>query len=129
MDDILSLVNPDIRKTFDMGEVLLRLVDDNRLLIHKPKYGRNLITAFAQIHGLVTAPACFLYKITDSDIGFEVGIIANQTPVINGDEASKGAQFVRMCNQQYVILQESIYLRDHALTCLCVQAYAHRFLA
>lgn len=29
-----------------------------------------------------------------------VAIIANQTPIINPDEASKGAQFVRMCNQQ-----------------------------
>lgn len=28
--------------------------------------------------------------------------MANQTPVINADEASKGAQFIRMCNQQYV---------------------------
>lgn len=31
-----------------------------------------------------------------------VGIVANQTPIINPDEASKGAQFVRMCNQQNV---------------------------
>jgi acetyl-CoA carboxylase carboxyltransferase component len=28
-----------------------------------------------------------------------VGIIANRIPVINGDEASKGAQFIRLCNQ------------------------------
>lgn len=39
---------------------------------------------------------------TDSSIlGHTVGIVANQVPVINPDEASKGAQFVRMCNQQY----------------------------
>jgi len=31
-----------------------------------------------------------------------VGIVANQMPVINADEASKGTQFIRMCNQQYV---------------------------
>lgn len=30
-----------------------------------------------------------------------MGVIANQTPVINADEASKGAQFIRVCNQQY----------------------------
>lgn len=29
-----------------------------------------------------------------------VGIIGNQTPIINPDEASKGAQFIRLCNQQ-----------------------------
>lgn len=31
-----------------------------------------------------------------------VGIVANQTPIINGHEADKGAQFIRMCNQQNV---------------------------
>lgn len=39
-------------------------------------------------------------NVTDHGPGFPVGIIANQTPVINPDEASKGAQFIRLCNQQ-----------------------------
>ena len=51
VDDLLALVNPDIRKPFDMREVLLRIVDDSRLSIFKPKYGKNLITALAQIIG------------------------------------------------------------------------------
>lgn len=50
-DDILSLINPDIRKPFDMGEVLLRIVDDSRLSVFKPSYGRNLITTWAKITG------------------------------------------------------------------------------
>lgn len=65
-----------------MREVLLRIVDDSRLLFFKPEYGRNLLTAFTRIQGIPTA------------------IIANQTPVIHADEASKGAQFIRLCNQQ-----------------------------
>lgn len=36
-------------------------------------------------------------------LGHTVGIVANQVPVINPDEASKGAQFIRMCNQQCVL--------------------------
>lgn len=51
IEDLLSLVNPDIRKPFDMNEVLLRLVDDSRLSIFKPKYGPNIITAWAHIMG------------------------------------------------------------------------------
>lgn len=51
IEDLLSLVNPDIRKPFDMSEVLLRLVDDSRLSVFKPKYGSNIITAFAHIMG------------------------------------------------------------------------------
>lgn len=50
-EDLLSLVNKDIRKPFDMKEVLLRIVDDSRLSMFKPSYGRNLLTAFAQIQG------------------------------------------------------------------------------
>ncbi|KAL1966031.1 hypothetical protein VTN77DRAFT_4971 [Rasamsonia byssochlamydoides] len=82
IDDILAIVNPDIRKPFDMREVLLRIVDDSRLMIFKPKYGTNMLTAWAHI------------------LGFRVGIVANQTPVINPNEAGKTAQFIRICNQQ-----------------------------
>jgi acetyl-CoA carboxylase carboxyltransferase component len=52
-DDLLALVDTDIRKPFDMKEVLLRIVDDSRLSMFKPSYGRNLITAWAQIMGKV----------------------------------------------------------------------------
>lgn len=51
IEDVLSLVNPDIRKAFDMKEVVLRLVDDSRLSIFKPKYGPNMLTAWAHIMG------------------------------------------------------------------------------
>ncbi|KAK5710384.1 hypothetical protein LTR17_018910 [Elasticomyces elasticus] len=80
-EDLLYLVDPDIRKPFDMKEVILRLVDDSRFSAFKPGFGTNLMTGFAQI------------------FGHNIGIIANRIPVIHGDEASKGAQFVRQCNQ------------------------------
>lgn len=51
IDDLLSIVNPDIRKPFDMSEVLLRIVDDSRLSVFKPKYGPNMITAWAHVMG------------------------------------------------------------------------------
>ncbi|GES66754.1 carboxyl transferase domain-domain-containing protein [Aspergillus terreus] len=82
VDDLLALVNPDIRKPFDMREVLLRIVDDSRLSLFKPKYGTNMITGWAHI------------------LGFPVGIVANQLSVINPHEAAKTAQFIRLCNQQ-----------------------------
>ena len=49
-------MNPDIRKPFDMREVLLRIVDDSRLSEFKPKYGPNIITAFAHITGTANPP-------------------------------------------------------------------------
>lgn len=56
VDELLSPVNPDIRKPFDMREVLLRIVDDSRLSEFKPKYGPNIITAFAHITGTTIIP-------------------------------------------------------------------------
>lgn len=50
-DELMALVDPDIRKPFDMMEVLIRIVDDSRLLNFKPTFGRNLVTAWANIQG------------------------------------------------------------------------------
>lgn len=50
-EDLLYLVDPDIRKPFDMEEVILRLVDDSRFLTFKPSFGTNLLTGYAQIFG------------------------------------------------------------------------------
>jgi acetyl-CoA carboxylase carboxyltransferase component len=47
----MSFIDPDIRKAFNMTEVLIRIVDDSRVLNFKPEYGRNLITAWASIFG------------------------------------------------------------------------------
>ncbi|CZR54815.1 related to methylcrotonyl-CoA carboxylase beta chain, mitochondrial precursor [Phialocephala subalpina] len=80
-EDLLSIVNPDIRLPLDMKEVLLRIVDDSRLKQFKPQFGPGIITAWAHIHGRLT------------------GIIANQNPVILPNESDKAANFIRLCNQ------------------------------
>lgn len=50
-EDLLSLVDPDIRKPLDMREVVLRIVDDSRFSEFKPRYGKNLLTGWAKIMG------------------------------------------------------------------------------
>lgn len=109
VEDLLSLVNPDIRKPFDMREVLLRITDDSRLSEFKPKYGTNIITAFAHIQGKQHIRGHYAEKVRREpkltifiSSGFPVGIIANQLSVLNPTEAAKGAQFILTCNQQYV---------------------------
>jgi acetyl-CoA carboxylase carboxyltransferase component len=95
----LSIVNPDIRKPFDMREVLLRLVDDSRLSEFKPEYGRNMVTGWAHFYGKHRGHLT-MWTLIHFMPGFPVGIVANQMSVINPTEAAKGAQFIRMCNQQ-----------------------------
>lgn len=53
IQDILGIANPDIRAPLDMMEILLRVVDDSRLEVFKPQFGRGCITAWAHIHGEV----------------------------------------------------------------------------
>ena len=51
IEDLLGIVNPDIRLPLDMMEVLLRIVDDSRIKFFKPQFGKGMITAWAHIHG------------------------------------------------------------------------------
>ena len=51
VEDIFSLVNPDIRKPLPMLDVIHRIVDGSSLSIFKPRYGPNMITARASIYG------------------------------------------------------------------------------
>ncbi|KPM37504.1 putative methylcrotonoyl-CoA carboxylase beta chain, mitochondrial [Neonectria ditissima] len=106
MDDILNLVNPDIRKSFDMQEVVLRLVDDSRLSIFKPKYGTNILTAWSHI------------------MGFPVGIVANQVSIINPNEAAKATQFIRLCNQHADRIRSTPIIFLHNVTGFMVGAKA-----
>ncbi|KAI5235440.1 beta subunit of 3-methylcrotonyl-CoA carboxylase [Aureobasidium subglaciale] len=83
-EDILGIVNPDIRMPMDMMEILLRVVDGSRLELYKPNFGKALITAWAHIHGHL------------------VGCIANKTPVIQMDESDKSTAFIHLCNQNNI---------------------------
>ena len=83
-EEILGIVNPDIRAPMDMMEIILRLVDSSRLSIFKPTFGTAMITAYAHIHGHLC------------------GIIANQRPIINPAESDKSTQFIHLCNQSNI---------------------------
>jgi acetyl-CoA carboxylase carboxyltransferase component len=83
-----------------MMEVILRIVDDSRLEQYKPLYGKGIITAWAYIHGM------FKFLLTRQRArqltlpGHLIGIIANQTPIINPQESDKATSFIRLCNQK-----------------------------
>ena len=64
IEDIFSLVNPDIRRPFDMREVVLRLVDDSRLAIFKPNFGCSLLTGWAHIMGMSPQLSAKMAKVS-----------------------------------------------------------------
>jgi acyl-CoA carboxylase subunit beta len=80
-DELLGIASADVKKPFDIREVVARIVDGSRFLPFKPRYGPTLVTGFAEIGG------------------FRVGILGNNG-VLHGPSAEKGAQFIQLCNQQ-----------------------------
>lgn len=79
-EELLGILPADVRKPFDIREVIARIVDGSRFAEFKPEWGPTLVTAFADIHG------------------YPVGILANNG-VLFSEAANKGAHFIQLCNQ------------------------------
>ena len=77
--EIYGIVNADVRKPYDVREVIARLVDGSRFDEFKERYGATLVTGFARLH-------CML-----------VGIVANNG-VLFSESALKATHFIELCN-------------------------------
>src|SRR2546425_12325971 len=77
--EIYGIVNADIRKQYDVHEIVARLVDGSRFDEFKERYGATLVTGFARLHG------------------FLVGIIANNG-VLFSESALKATHLIELCN-------------------------------
>jgi acetyl-CoA carboxylase carboxyltransferase component len=77
-EELLGIVPRDLRKPFDVREVIARIVDGSRFQEFKAAYGATLVTGYARIHG------------------FLVGIVANNG-VLFAESSQKGAHFVSLC--------------------------------
>jgi 3-methylcrotonyl-CoA carboxylase beta subunit/propionyl-CoA carboxylase len=77
--EIYGIVNLDLRKAYDVREVIARLVDGSRFDEFKERYATTLVCGFARLHG------------------FLVGIIANNG-VLFSESALKAAHFIELCN-------------------------------
>jgi len=80
-EELLGLVDPDLKKPFDIREVITRITDGSRFEEFKPLFGPNIVCGFASIHG------------------YQIGILGNNGGIIYPDSAQKGAHFVQLCNQ------------------------------
>jgi 3-methylcrotonyl-CoA carboxylase beta subunit len=83
--ELETLVPTDLRKQYDIREVIARLVDGSEFDEFKALYGTTLITGFARLHGM------------------PIGIIANNG-ILFSESAQKGAHFVEMCCQRRIPL-------------------------
>lgn len=84
-EDLLKIVSADVRKPYDVTEVIARLVDGSKFLEFKPLYGETLVTGWAHLYGN------------------PIGILANNG-VLFSPAANKGAQFIQLCNARKIPL-------------------------
>jgi 3-methylcrotonyl-CoA carboxylase beta subunit len=80
-----GIVPVDLKKQYDVREVIARLVDDSEFDEFKALYGTTLIAGFARIHGI------------------PVGIVGNNG-ILFSESALKAAHFIELCCQRRVPL-------------------------
>jgi acetyl-CoA carboxylase carboxyltransferase component len=76
--EIYGIVPTDLRKPYDIREVIARLVDGSRFHEFKERYGPTIVTGFARI------------------MGYPVGILGNNG-VLFSESSMKAAHFMELC--------------------------------
>ncbi|MGA7614095.1 MAG: carboxyl transferase domain-containing protein [Thermoanaerobaculia bacterium] len=83
--EIYGVMPLDGRKSFDVREIIARIVDGSRFQEFKERYAPTIITGFARI------------------FGYKVGILANNG-VLFSESALKATHFIEVCNQRAIPL-------------------------
>ena len=83
--ELYGVVSTDLRKPFDVREVIARIVDGSEFDEFKQLFGATLVCGFAHI------------------FGYPVGIIANNG-ILFSESALKGAHFIELCAQRGIPL-------------------------
>ena len=80
-DELLGLVDEDLKSPLDIREVIGRIVDGSRFEEYKPLYGKTMICGWSMMHG------------------YPVGIVGNNGPIYP-ESAEKAATFIQLCNKR-----------------------------
>ena len=84
-EELNGIISADTRKSYDVREIITRLVDGSEFEEFKARYGTTLVTGFAHLQGM------------------PVGIIANNG-ILFSESAQKGAHFIELCAQRKIPL-------------------------
>ncbi|XP_066980917.1 methylcrotonoyl-CoA carboxylase beta chain, mitochondrial [Macrobrachium rosenbergii] len=83
--DLYGIVGDNLKKTYDVREVISRIVDGSEFDEFKAMYGDTLVCGFARLYG------------------YPVGIIGNNG-VLFSESAVKGTHFIELCCQRKIPL-------------------------
>lgn len=85
VEELLGIIPADLKTSYDIREVIARVVDNSELDEFKALYGTTLVCGFARLHGI------------------PVGIVANNG-ILFSESALKGAHFIELCAQRKIPL-------------------------
>jgi len=85
IEDLYGIVGANLKRSFDVREVIARIVDSSEFDEFKALYGETVVTGFARIHG------------------YPVGIIGNNG-VLHSESALKASHFIELCCQRKIPL-------------------------
>ena len=80
-EELLGLVDEDLKSPLDIREVIGRIVDGSRFEEYKPLYGKTMICGWSMMYG------------------YPVGIVGNNGPIYQ-ESAEKAATFIQLCNKR-----------------------------
>lgn len=104
VEDLFHIVSAESAKTYDMLEVIERLVDNSAFDEFKKDYGKTIICGYGRIDGWAVGIVANQRKIVKSKKGeMQMG------GVIYNDSADKAARFILNCNQKKIPL---VFLQD-----------------
>jgi acetyl-CoA carboxylase carboxyltransferase component len=83
--ELYGVIPRDLRKPYDVREVIARIVDGSKFHEFKERYATTIVTGFARI------------------FGYKVGILANNG-VLFSESALKATHFIELCNQRRIPL-------------------------
>ena len=83
--ELYGVIPRDLRKPYDVREIIARIADGSRFQEFKERYATTLVTGFARI------------------FGYKVGILANNG-VLFSESALKATHFIELCNQRRIPL-------------------------
>ena len=84
-EELYGIIPQSTRSSYDVREVIARLVDGSRLHEFKPSWGATLVCGFARL------------------LGYPVGIVANNG-ILFSESALKGAHFIQLCARRKIPL-------------------------
>lgn len=79
--EIAGIIPKDTKKSFDMREIIARIVDGSRFLEFKKEYGPTMITGFASLYNM------------------PLGIVANNG-ILFSESTLKAVHFIELCSQR-----------------------------